>query len=642
MYLKEISIENYGSIKKLNYKLPFYDNGNPKPVILIGENGSGKTLLISNIVHSLIEMKRKCFNEISETDRTNYYRIASKGYINSEEEYSYIKYSFSDNISFIDLVTNNYDSIKNLNFDGVNINDNELKNDGFYQTIDFNSVDINSIKNIFYKNTFIYLPVDRYYSPNWLNNNNPKIKTNSNYNNYVGKDNNNIIKSNLLENIETWLLDVIIDKMLYEGVEIKQLNNQVFYNGKNTIIQESINKLLTSILKLNNPKIDKARIAISQKKGRRISILYSFNGKEHQYVPDFSNLSSGEVMVLGILISILKEYDRIFDIDNVNIDQLEGIVIIDEIDTHLYLDFCRLILPEIIKMFPKIQFIVTSHSPFFLLGMKEKFNLDCEFLNIPSGLLNNIDNFEEIKKMYDLVEYDNEEKIKKLNEYEKKLKHISRPIIITEGKTDWKHLKNALQEFQKIGKFTELNIDFLQYEKTMGDTELENLLNKVSLLDNTHKIIGIFDNDEDVGKKYEKVDYKDFGHNVYGFCIPNPRNLPYGISIEFLYDESDIKLESNDGRRLYLSDEFKSKNMQSKVNPLIVTNNRNFVNKFYKTGQVKILEHYEVFDQDENSVALSKNEFADNIINKIKPFDKVNIANFEGIFKKIEDIINLK
>ena len=64
MYLKEINIENYGSIKKINYKLPFYENGNPKPLVLIGKNGSGKTLLISNIVHALIEMKRMSLSNI--------------------------------------------------------------------------------------------------------------------------------------------------------------------------------------------------------------------------------------------------------------------------------------------------------------------------------------------------------------------------------------------------------------------------------------------------------------------------------------------------------------------------------------------------------------------------------------------------
>ena len=98
MYLKEINIENYGSIKKINYKLPFYENGNPKPLVLIGKNGSGKTLLISNIVHALIEMKRTVFDEIPETDKNHFYRLGSKEYIKSGTNYSYVNYLFSDDV----------------------------------------------------------------------------------------------------------------------------------------------------------------------------------------------------------------------------------------------------------------------------------------------------------------------------------------------------------------------------------------------------------------------------------------------------------------------------------------------------------------------------------------------------------------
>lgn len=55
MYLKEIEIQNYGAIENLKYSFPFDETGNPLPVILIGKNGSGKTLVLSNILHSLIE-----------------------------------------------------------------------------------------------------------------------------------------------------------------------------------------------------------------------------------------------------------------------------------------------------------------------------------------------------------------------------------------------------------------------------------------------------------------------------------------------------------------------------------------------------------------------------------------------------------
>lgn len=45
---------------------------------------------------------------------------------------------------------------------------------------------------------------------------------------------------------------------------------------------------------------------------------------------------------------------------------MEGVVLIDEIETHLHLALQRKIMPILIHLFPNIQFIVTTHSPFIL------------------------------------------------------------------------------------------------------------------------------------------------------------------------------------------------------------------------------------------------------------------------------------
>ena len=43
-----------------------------------------------------------------------------------------------------------------------------------------------------------------------------------------------------------------------------------------------------------------------------------------------------------------------------------GMVFVDEIETHLHLKLQREILPLLISIFPNIQFVVTTHSPFVL------------------------------------------------------------------------------------------------------------------------------------------------------------------------------------------------------------------------------------------------------------------------------------
>jgi predicted ATP-binding protein involved in virulence len=75
MYLQEISIKNYGPISDLKYEFKFNENQVPKPVVFVGKNGSGKTLLLTSLVHSLIELKRTSNQELQEVDEGKYYRL---------------------------------------------------------------------------------------------------------------------------------------------------------------------------------------------------------------------------------------------------------------------------------------------------------------------------------------------------------------------------------------------------------------------------------------------------------------------------------------------------------------------------------------------------------------------------------------
>lgn len=76
----------------------------------------------------------------------------------------------------------------------------------------------------------------------------------------------------------------------------------------------------------------------------------------------FDTLSSGYAAVLDIIVDLMmrmeKKAGKHYD--------LEGVVLIDEIETHLHLALQRKIMPILIHLFPNIQFIVTTHSPFIL------------------------------------------------------------------------------------------------------------------------------------------------------------------------------------------------------------------------------------------------------------------------------------
>ncbi|MDQ3749866.1 MAG: AAA family ATPase [Acidobacteriota bacterium] len=44
MYLKKIILENVGPIENFEITPEFSVEGNPKPIIIVGENGSGKSI----------------------------------------------------------------------------------------------------------------------------------------------------------------------------------------------------------------------------------------------------------------------------------------------------------------------------------------------------------------------------------------------------------------------------------------------------------------------------------------------------------------------------------------------------------------------------------------------------------------------
>lgn len=80
----------------------------------------------------------------------------------------------------------------------------------------------------------------------------------------------------------------------------------------------------------------------------------------------FDTLSSGYAAVLDIVADLIirmeKNHSGTFD--------APGIVLIDEVDAHLHLSLQKNILPILTGIFPRIQFIVTTHSP-FVLGSAE-------------------------------------------------------------------------------------------------------------------------------------------------------------------------------------------------------------------------------------------------------------------------------
>ncbi len=97
---------------------------------------------------------------------------------------------------------------------------------------------------------------------------------------------------------------------------------------------------------------------------------------------NFYQLSDGYSAIIDIITELLLRMDA----HNAKIYDLEGIVLIDEIETHLHVDLQKKILPFLTAFFPKIQFIVTTHSPFVLSSISNATICDLETKIVTSDL----------------------------------------------------------------------------------------------------------------------------------------------------------------------------------------------------------------------------------------------------------------
>ena len=80
---------------------------------------------------------------------------------------------------------------------------------------------------------------------------------------------------------------------------------------------------------------------------------------QSEFVPSLDNLSAGQSTLLGIFCTIIQYSDRTNLSKSIHLQDIEGIVIIDEVDLHLHIELQHDVLPNLIKLFPKVQFIIT-------------------------------------------------------------------------------------------------------------------------------------------------------------------------------------------------------------------------------------------------------------------------------------------
>ena len=592
--------------------------------IFSGINGRGKTTIVSYIADSFFELAKKAFHNEFRKNPTMYYRLSSDLEVIDKTKPSIVYLRFEHNQKMLDYIDirgrcqeSEYDkTVKLSNKIGFSFIKNSLENQNCAKH--WSVSDEKEIKGLFNTSLMTYFPSYRYEIPLYLNDPYKEKISFDLSTRYDGFLPNPIENISGIKEISNWIMDVVLDW---------EFDNN---NQRTKKIIDYLVEVVGSVLEKKNGS--NISISIGQRFTGKARLSISQDGKV--IYPSIFGMSSGELAMVALFGELIKQTDVIGQ----SIDSISGIVLVDELEKHLHMSLQRKILPKLLLLFPNIQFIVTTHSPFLTVGLAEK-GVKHRIYDLDNGGLcsSSFEVVTQYLEMMNTVIDDNNNFTKKYGELLKTVNNGRKPIVVTEGKTDRIHLLSALQHLN----ISDIDVEFVECE---GDTDVIRFINNYVKTVNHRLIIGMFDRDNikqivkslpeasDIGvKPFVKIDNK-----AYVFSIPTVNESEYGseISIEHYYHRCDLLKESKDGRRLFLRDEFY--NSGNSLDGKYQTNHRRTNEGSWKIIDCDVFSYNDI--EHKKSVALSKNEFA--VLMNDNEFSKnVDFSAFTVLFNIIRDII---
>lgn len=103
---------------------------------------------------------------------------------------------------------------------------------------------------------------------------------------------------------------------------------------------------------------------------------YSFRINTEEKNFKFTELSDGFAAILDIVADLILKMQVPGNVTRAY--KKAGVVLIDEVETHLHLELQKIVMPILTKIFPNIQFIITTHSPFVLNSLDNAVAFDLE------------------------------------------------------------------------------------------------------------------------------------------------------------------------------------------------------------------------------------------------------------------------
>ena len=503
MYIRRIQLIDYGPIGKLDIACPF--DGAPKPLVFVGPNGSGKTVVLSQLANGLFVAQQRAYPYSPEVDVGKAFKLRSPLYIKAGAPYAFCRVDFEDDMHFEELL------LRRPKGDYPHqIVDASSPAAGAWRRTDNGSashLDCETISHAcalaaFSRNCALFFPEDRFEYAAWLNEESlTTVAERRTHESSAGRTDRLVLSGSSLKKNVDWLFDVAYDLAVAEPTHVifpRPIDGQRIarYDSPSRSILRHAKEIVRAVVNL---KTDDVEITFG---GRRQRVVSLTNHEGTRVVPSLFQLSGGEVSLANIFLGMLRDFDHC-STPFQGAQDVRGIVIVDEVDMRLHVSHQHEVLPRLMKMFPNVQFIVTTHSPLVCLGLEREFGKGgVDIIQLPSGDKVSPEDFAEFARAYRVFQDTNAHAA----EVRRAVERSNRPMVFLEGKTDVRYVKKAaelLDETPLLDRFDVLDAE--------GNGQLRNIWKALTKLPHivVRPVVLIYDcdandKDEECGQLYRR------------------------------------------------------------------------------------------------------------------------------------------
>jgi hypothetical protein len=444
VYLKRLHIENNGPLRKVDLELPFTSDLRPKPVILVGGNGSGKTNLLSIIADALFEAAAQHYLDVvpgMSPMTHSWFRVVGASTISVgapccfailQFEHEGASYLFKEKGGRLPAGEVSARLSQELASAAA------WPDEGSFKEF---TIGDELVGKIFEEGIYAYFPSSRAEAPHWLNRESlptAEFDTSMRVTKRLRKP---IYVERSLEKFQQWLLGVLFESrsdvnvvLNTGGIPHFQPVGNLFSVLASRGVVGLANQILCRILGDQNVYF----AWLGRQGGNKLGIAAGGVLK----VPTIEALSAGQSTLLGIFGTILRYADHPRWQGNLPAGEVAGICVVDEIDAHMHIDLQYRALPELIRLFPRVQFVVSSHSPLFVLGMEKVFGGDgIVIIDMPSGTPIQAEAYAEFGRALEVLQ----DTKAFAAEVAKAVATPGKLLVLTEGETDPIYLRTAAE-----------------------------------------------------------------------------------------------------------------------------------------------------------------------------------------------------